>query len=549
MQKPIIYQLLPRLLGNRNTTRKKNGSLQTNGSGKFADIDDAVLQQIKALGVSHVWYTGIIRHATQTDYSAFGIPTQHPAVVKGKAGSPYAIVDYYDVDPDLALSVDQRMQEWKQLLKRTHAAGLKVIIDFVPNHVARQYRSIAKPAGVRDLGADDIREHHFNPNNNFYYCWGQPFAPQFPVGDYKEQPARATGNDHFDASPGVNDWYETVKLNYGIDYCDAGGRSEHFSPVPNTWQKMLDILLFWAGQGIDGLRCDMAEMVPVAFWQWAIAQVKAKHPRLIFIGEVYNPAQYRDFVAAGFDYLYDKVGMYDTLFDILTDASGTAEISARWQSVSDILDHMLYFLENHDELRLANDFFARTAERALPALMVCAWLHRGPLMLYSGQEFGEQGMDQEGFSGLNGRTTIFDYWCVDKIRRGFFDRNNLSDAERALEERYRLIGTIAAGEQAIACGEMFDLMYANQHLGHRQFAFLRKYNDETLLAVVNFEEHAVDVQLNIPAHAFDYLHIAPQQAEATDLLTGRKLALNLSPDQPLALTLPPSFGLLLKFNS
>jgi len=258
------------------------------------DFDEATLQRIQKLGVSHIWFTGIIRHASQTDYSAYGIPKQHSAVVKGKAGSPYAITDYYDVAPDLAVNVERRMDEFKALVKRVHQCGMKVIIDFVPNHVARQYLSVAKPNGVVDLGAEDDKNLHFSANNNFYYCWGKPFEPSFSLADsagniYHEQPAKATGNDRFDNHPGINDWYETVKLNYGIDYCDAGGRSEHFSPVPNTCKKMVDILLFWAETGVDGFRCDMVEMVPTAFWKYPTAILKDNYPQTIVIGEVYDP--------------------------------------------------------------------------------------------------------------------------------------------------------------------------------------------------------------------------------------------------------------------
>ena len=287
MDKVIVYQVFTRLFGNRNTTRKVNGTIADNGCGKMADFTPAVLKDIATMGVTHVWFTGIIRHATQTDYTAYGIPRQHPAVVKGRAGSPYAITDYYDVDPDLATDVNQRMLEFEQLVERSHKAGLKVIIDFVPNHVARQYKSICKPKRVVDLGETDNVLHGFDPQNNFYYCPGERFSPYFDLYNgerdpYIEEPAKATGNDHFDNAPGKNDWYETVKLNYGVDY--YAGRIGHFDPIPDTWKKMLHILLYWAAKGVDGFRCDMAEMVPAEFWAWATAQVKEQYPGVIFIG-------------------------------------------------------------------------------------------------------------------------------------------------------------------------------------------------------------------------------------------------------------------------
>lgn len=265
-RKILIYQVLTRLFGNRNSTRKKDGTLAENGVGKMNDFDVVRLRKIHDMGFTHVWYTGVIRHATTTDYTQYGIPRQHPCVVKGKAGSPYAITDYYDIDPDIAVNVPNRMMEFEELVDRTHLAGMKVIIDFVPNHVAREYHSINLPDGVRDLGADDDTSKHFDPQNNFYYCPGTPFvspvAPAEGEEPYVENPAKCTGNDKFNATPGKYDWYEAVKLNYGIDYCDAGGRNYHFNPIPDTWKKMTDILLFWAGKGIDGFRCDMAEMVP-----------------------------------------------------------------------------------------------------------------------------------------------------------------------------------------------------------------------------------------------------------------------------------------------
>ena len=307
MDKVIIYQIFTRLFGNRNVTRKVDGTIAENGCGKLADFTPKVLKDIAAMGVSHVWYTGIIRHATQTDYSKYGIPRQHPAVVKGKAGSPYAITDYYDVDPDLAVNVNERMQEFEQLVERTHAAGLKMVIDFVPNHVARQYHSVCKPQGVVDLGADDDPQQGFNPQNNFYYCPGERFTPFFDLyqGEkeaYIEEPAKATGNDHFDNAPSKTDWYETVKLNYGVDY--YAGRIGYFDPIPDTWYKMTEILLFWASKGVDAFRCDMAEMVPAEFWRFATKTVREDFPDIKFIGEVYNPYDYRRYLLNATDRRY-----------------------------------------------------------------------------------------------------------------------------------------------------------------------------------------------------------------------------------------------------
>ena len=569
-EKIIVYQIFTRVFGNRNQTNKSNGSLAENGSTKLNDIDEKVLRQIKEMGVTHVWYTGIIRHATTTDYSAYGIPQQNPEVVKGKAGSPYAITDYYDVDPDLAEDPQGRMAEFEALIERTHKAGMKVVLDFVPNHVARQYQSICAPAGVKGLGEDDDVNMHFSTHNNFYYCWGQPLdlsevlpsnipehgsptrslspegrgkdslSPEEDV--YTEVPAKATGNDQFSCRPNRNDWYETVKLNYGIDYCDAGGRSEHFDPIPDTWNKMTDILLFWAAKGIDAFRCDMAEMVPAAFWAWATDKVKFLYPDKAFIGEVYDPAQYRNYIAAGFDYLYDKVGMYDCMRDVICGRRPASDITQQWQATDDIRDHMLYFLENHDEQRVASDFFAGDGRRGLPGHLVSVLLKRNPYMLYAGQEFGERGMECEGFSGKDGRTTIFDYWSVGSTWRGYFERRKLKKEEHALSSDYQKILQMANGEKAVREGETFDLMYVNPQLADKQYAFLRKAGEELLIIVANFADNAAEIELVIPQHAFDFLQIPKQEVTATDLLDGSELKIILRPEQPINMVVPPLGG-------
>ena len=547
--KIVIYQIFTRLYGNRNTTRQEGGTIQENGCGKMNDFTPTTLKNIRDMGVSHIWYTGIIRHATQTDYTAYGIPKNHPAIVKGQAGSPYAITDYYDIDPDLATDVNHRMQEFEQLIERTHKAGMKVIIDFVPNHVARQYHSICKPEGVKDLGEEDNPQFGFDPQNNFYYCPGQRFMPYFDLyhGEnepYIEEPAKATGNDCFHNAPGSNDWYETVKLNYGLDY--YAGRIGYFNPIPNTWSKMTDILLFWARKGVDGFRCDMAEMVPAAFWQWSTDKVKFAYPQILFIGEVYNPAEYRNYLAAGFDYLYDKVGMYDTLREVMRSNLSTSAITGAWQATDDIRSHMLYFLENHDEQRIASNFFAGDAQKGVPALVVSALLQQNPLMIYFGQEYGERGMDKEGFSGNDGRTTIFDYWSVDTIVRA--SQRKLTAQEKQLKALYDKVINIATTEKAAINGASFDLMYVNGRYNH-EYAFIRKAGAEVLLVVANFADAAQALGITIPGHAFDFLNMKEKNAQATDLITGEKQKLSLKRDEAVVVNVQANSAVVLKFKA
>ncbi len=535
----VIYQIFTRTFSNKNTSCIENGSIETNGVGKMNDFTPKVLNKIKKGGFTHVWFTGVIRHATTTDYSAFGIPKQHTQVVKGKAGSPYAITDYYDIDPDIAEDITHRMEEFEALIERTHKQELKVIIDFVPNHVAREYKSITAPECVNDLGADDDVNKHFDPQNNFYYCpqtvldLSDIISPT-NIEPYTEYPAKCTGNDHFDAKPSNNDWYETVKLNYGIDYCDLGGRSEHFTPIPSTWLKMTDILLFWAAKGIDGFRCDMAEMVPAAFWKYATAKVKEHFPNVIFIGEVYAPNQYRNYLAAGFNYLYDKVGMYDCLRDVMCGYRPASDITNAWQSVDDIHDHMLNFLENHDEQRIASDFFAGDAKKGIPALMVAALFQSNPMMIYAGQEFGEKGMAKEGFSGIDGRSTIFDYWNTPTVMKAFYNIGRLSPQQRYIRDTYYKILRLCNEETAISEGLTYDLMYANFDKltfdTSKLFAFMRKKDKNLLLIVANFDKEAQEVSVTIPEHAIEFLRIRQNFYLMTDLLTGESIDAVISPN-------------------
>lgn len=558
-QKPIIYQLLPRLFTNYCTTPVVGGTLQQNGSGKLNDINSTILGAIRDLGATHVWYTGIIEHAHDVDYTSYGISRQNPHIVKGKAGSPYAICDYYDIDPDLAVDVPGRMAEFEALVDRTHEAGLKVIIDFVPNHVARQYHSDAKPAGIEDFGTGDNHEMFFEPNNNFYYITRQQFSPHIDLGSgadaYVEFPAKASGNDCFTAFPGPNDWYETVKLNYGIDY---GNGSSHFDPIPDTWFKMLHILRFWASKGIDGFRCDMAHMVPAEFWHWAIPQVKQHWPEIVFIAEIYDVSLYRPYLDyAGFDYLYDKVNLYDTLRAVETANHSAARITGCWQTVEGIGDKMLNFLENHDEQRFASTFYAGEAQRVVPSLIVSAFFSTGPFMIYFGQELGEPGMDAEGFSGLDGRTTIFDYWSLATIRRWLKNgtcRGALTPQQKSLRALYRRILTLANSEAALREGSFFDLMYVNlENPGlnpHRHFAFLRHKDDETIVIVANFGNSDDDVDLIIPRHAFMSLDLPEGiDPKARNLLEGGSEAKTFASTEPFRVHVPAHNAAVWKISS
>jgi glycosidase len=527
--KIVIYQMMTRLFGNKTSVNKSFGTPEENGVGKFNDITDEALKSIKGLGVTHVWYTGVLEHATMTDYSAHGIKPDDPDVVKGRAGSPYAIKDYYDINPDLAVNVKNRMGEFEALLARTHANGMKVIIDFVPNHVARSYQSDAKPTGVKDLGEEDDTRTSFKPANNFYYLPGESFrVPPEQVasvasvfsgkdGRFEESPAKVTGNDQFTASPGIHEWFETVKLNYGVDI--QNGRKKHFDPIPNTWEKMRDILLFWTSKGVDGFRCDMAEMVPVEFWNWAIPQVKEASPNIVFIAEIYNPAEYRNYIANGrFDYLYDKVKLYDTLRLLIDKKRSSVDIEPIQKSLGGINRHMLHFLENHDEQRIASPFFAGNPFRAVPAMTISATLDEGPVMIYFGQEVGEPGKGAEGFQGDDGRTTIFDYWGVPEHQKwmngGKFNDSLLSESQKNLRAYYATLLTFSKNSEAINSGKYLDITAHNVKagtIGNDVHAFIRYTANEKLLIINSFNDAAKKSKVQLPAEALSDAGLSASQ--------------------------------------
>ena len=540
--------MLPRLWGNGTVRPKKNGTLTDNGTGKFSDIDNDTLEYLKWLGCSHVWFTGVLRHSTQA--SENGCIPSHPQFVKGKAGSPYAICDYYDVNAYLADDPDNRMQEFEALVKRTHDAGLKMIIDFVPNHVSRDYAKVSPVPGHPVLGSDDDRNVHWKETNDFFYYPGQKLVlpTETPCGmnPYEECPAMATGNNCYSPTPGINDWYETVKINYGDSHTP-------------TWDKMYDIIDFWAGKGVDGFRCDMVELVPPEFFRWLIAKVKSVYPSVIFIAEVYKKELYGEYIRRiGFDYLYDKSGLYDTLRTVVeknvNDDGMPVElwqsamgITRNWQFLGDIQPYMLNFLENHDEQRFASDFFGRSAKNTFAPLYVSLYLNTSPFMIYFGEEIGECGMDEEGFSGRDGRTTIFDWWSVSSVRRllkliksgeyrsgsvSKLVKGGLRKEEAEIFARFSEAVRLAASDAAIGKGTTYDLCYCNMSSDgfdkDRHFAFLRDYEDHTLLVAVNFSQYEAHMKLTIPEHAFEWM--------------GIPITESMMPGKVIEVTVPPMDG-------
>jgi len=510
-EKIIIYQLLVRLAGNTVSRNKPWGSIRENGCGKFNDLSDRFLKEIAGLGASHIWLTGVQEHASCTAYPTQQIPADNPLVVKGRAGSPYAIRDYYDVCPDLATEVDRRMEEFEALIGRCHSAGLVPLIDFVPNHLARRYHSDRAEGINRQFGRHDDKGIAFGIDNNFYYLPGQELKlPEevyqhptsrevFPAG-YEEIPAKATGNDCFSAAPSYSDWYETVKLNYGIDYRDKNPPPT--GKIPDTWRKMLQVLLFWAGKNIGGFRCDMAEMVPSSFWEWAIGKIREHFPGILFIAEIYNPAAYNTYRKAGFDYIYDKAGFYDCIRDIMTGKKEAGALTGVWKSLDGSDGAMLRFVENHDEQRIASPHFAGNASAGIPATVAAACMHQGPLMIYFGQELGEEARGTIGFSGDDGKTSIFDYCSVPAFRQWFSSGKcacgNLSAEATRLRECYKKILSLCR-HPVISNGNFYDLMWANPEADKHLYTFIRWDARHTWIIALNFSgSKSIRARIRIP---------------------------------------------------
>ena len=564
LSKPVVYQIFTRLFGNKNTQNKPWGTIEENGAGKFNDINDEALASLADLGVTHIWYTGILHHATATDYREYGISLDDPDVIKGRAGSPYAVKDYYQVAPDLAVDVNNRMQEFEALIARTHDHGLKVIIDIVPNHVARHYQSLGKPKGVEDFGSRDNTSLAYARDNNFYYVPNSKFrVPNKPYQDlggdshpmldglFNEVPAKWTGNGSRAPQPGVWDWYETVRINYGVkpdgsyDFptlpAEYASKSieEHAAfwadkDVPNSWKKYRDIIHFWMDKGVDGFRFDVAELVPVEVWSYLNSSIKRRNPEAFLLAEIYTPSIYRDFIHLGkMDYLYDKVGQYDALVELMQGKGHTQQLVDINASLADIEHHMLRFLENHDERRIASKGFAEDARMGKPAMLVAATMHSGPIMIYFGQELGEKAEGNTGFGGLEEGTwfdtTIFDYWGIASIQAwmngGSFDGGQLSTEQSELRQWYRTLLNSVKHARATQ-GKLIPLQNQENSL-----TFMLNHPQQTWLVASNFSRDS-DYQTTIvlPATAFEALELPTGNYTLLGKLNGIRGELQVTQD-------------------
>lgn len=578
--KAVIYQVFPRLFGNKQNTNKPWGSIEENGVGKFDDFSHEALEGIREFGVSHVWYTGVPHHAVIRDYSEFGISNDDPDVVKGRAGSPYAVKDYYNVNPDLATDPARRLDEFRELVIRTHQHGMKVIIDIVPNHVARGYQSVSKPMGIRDFGEQDDTSVEYHRDNNFYYIVGEPFkvpvsttgyqplggeAHPMADGRFDEVPAKWTGNGSRVSQPDTSDWYETVKVNYGVrpdgshDFDSLPDDYRHRSDqehsvfwsnrdVPDSWKKFRDIVLFWTDFGVDGFRYDMAEMVPVEFWSYLNSAIRNRNPETTLIAEVYNPELYRDFIGLGrMDYLYDKVDFYDTLKLIMQDRQATSSLLPIIERYADIDAHMLHFLENHDEQRIASSGFASDANKGKPAMVVSTLVGKAPTLLFYAQALGESGEGDAGF-GDPTRTTIFDYWGVPSLQRwmngGLFDGGQLNKEEKSLRAFYVKLLSFSAGSTALK-GKYADLHRFNlkNTKGYDEylFTFSRWNPQEKLVVISNFsDQKSYQVNLRIPDHVKLAWNLPGDRYELQEVFSGKPYPLLASEGKTtIQLTLEP----------
>ncbi len=574
----VIYQLFVRHFSNFSPEGKPFGTREENGCGTFNAITDAALEQIARMGVTHLWLTGVLRHATQSEHP--GLPADPACVVKGKAGSPYAVTDYFDVDPDLAENEEKRLEEFAALLARCRRWGMVPMIDFVPNHVSRHYRSVVRPES--SFGAQDDTGCFFARDNSFYYL--EPHHSDarmlLPEGEYEPErgQGRVTGNNVASWTPGVYDWYETVKLNYGTDY-RHGSHATAALPsllapeyaLPRTWQLMNEVLAWWQDMGVGGFRCDMAHMVPLPFWRWIIAHARLRDRSAFFMAEGYDDhlklidgPVHEALLSAGFDGVYDGVA-YESLRKLYEGGAWANDLDRLHAESSPLFRGGVRYVENHDEPRVAApQYWGGVGRDAIRAILVAQYCTAcGPVLVYNGQETGERADGPGGYGGDNGRTSIFDYTRLPTLQHwtngGAYDGALLTPDERELRCFTEHLLTLLQ-HPALAKGGFYGLNWANRETpgygrragdavsGHSLYAFLRHFRKtkSTLLVVCNFSPtDTVETRVHLPLNALEWAAkkaenyrfvplldtTTPMVEVSAGELTGEGLAVTLFPGQ------------------
>jgi glycosidase len=540
LMKPVIYQIVVRYFGNTNTTNQQDGTIETNGCGKFADITETALQALKDLGVTHVWLTGCLRQATLTGYPEVGLPSDDPDVVKGRAGSLFAVRDYFDVCPDYARHPVNRLDEFASLVQRVHRVGLKALFDFVPNHVARGYHSVVKPQ--LDFGTGDDTGKFFASNNHFFYLVNPPsqkltlskpaswnpsgikFDGEFaPEDGSVGRPPKVTGNNVTSPTPGTDDWYDTIKLNYGYNFVDRTG---HYDPRPRTWDVIDEVLAYWQARGVDGFRCDFANYVPAEAWTFLIGQARQRDANVLFFAEAYaNPfagsgdpvTNLQELIDAGFDAVYHDPA-YDLLKAIYQGRASQDDYHHEMAFPPIARDRVVEYLENHDERRVAspivldagpdNSGFA-SAEAGYQLAPLQYLSTSGPVLMLNGQEVGEPGAEAEGYQLTDGRTTIFDYWAMPEfvkwVSGGRYDGGGLSETQLAIRRFYAALLGLCQDPSVLGDG-YWGLKYFNHPERFPDcpedlysFARFQSCSARALIVVANFRPGAaVQGRIRIP---------------------------------------------------
>lgn len=256
-------------------------------------------------------------------------------------------------------------------------------------------------------------------------------------------------------------------------------------------------------------------------------------PKTFLLAEIYQPQIYRDYIQKGkMDYLYDKVQLYDSLKAIIQGHGSTDAIVDIQNSLADIEQHMLHFLENHDEQRIASSAFAGDANKGKPAMVVSATMGSSPTMLYFGQEVGEPGDEDAGF-GNPTRTSIYDYIGVPHHQRwmnkGKFDGGALSEEEKELRSFYASLLNFTKNSKALT-GEYREIHRYNrihtQWYNDRVFSYTRWKGKDRLLIVCNFDDSdSFGFDLQIPEEILSAWQLAEGEYTLVDQLSEHQQSL------------------------